>query len=175
VNLGPLKFWICTVIWLSGIKQEIQFPGESQDIGNFSGFASGLYNWQGMCVGSMVSWQTCKFCLLQLSVFLNGASWTDNMVRNCNVSIDILTTYIVLWILVFLNQDDDELHEETEEYLDGTQIAPKESLQGFGGWSARTRFATLSQQYPVFQLSFFSLCYPFMCKCGSWMDSSAGL
>ncbi|KAH8933626.1 hypothetical protein BDL97_18G039900 [Sphagnum fallax] len=41
--------------------------------------------------------------------------------------------------IVFLNQDDDELHEETEEYLDGTQIAPKESLQGFGGWSARTR------------------------------------
>ncbi|CAM6040032.1 unnamed protein product [Sphagnum compactum] len=40
---------------------------------------------------------------------------------------------------LFLNQDDDELHEETEEYLDGTQIAPKESLQGFGGWSARTR------------------------------------
>jgi hypothetical protein len=77
------------------------------------------------------------------------------MVRNCNVSIDILTTYIVLCILVFLNQDDDELHEETEEYLDGTQIAPKESLQGFGGWSARTRFAILSQQYPVFQLSFF--------------------
>ncbi|CAK9211139.1 unnamed protein product [Sphagnum troendelagicum] len=41
--------------------------------------------------------------------------------------------------IVFLNQDDDELHEETEEYLDGTQIAAKESLQGFGGWSARTR------------------------------------
>jgi cohesin complex subunit SCC1 len=40
---------------------------------------------------------------------------------------------------VFLNQDDDELHEEAEEYLDGTQIAPKESLQGFSGWSARTR------------------------------------
>jgi hypothetical protein len=43
---------------------------------------------------------------------------------------------------VFLNQDDDELHEEAEEYLDGTQIAPKESLQGFSGWSARTRFVT---------------------------------
>jgi hypothetical protein len=55
-------------------NKEIQFPGESQDIGNFSGFASGLYHWQGMCLGSMVSWQTCKFCLLQLSVFLNGAS-----------------------------------------------------------------------------------------------------
>jgi len=65
---------VLNLIWLSGIKQEIQFPGESQDIGNFSGFASGLYDWQGMCVGSMVSWQTCKFCLLQLSVFLNGAS-----------------------------------------------------------------------------------------------------
>ncbi len=68
---------------------------------------------------------------------------------------------------MFLNQDDDELHEETEEYLDGTQIAPKESLQGFGGWSARTRFATLSQQYPVFQLSFFLSATLFMRKCGS--------
>ncbi len=46
---------------------------------------------------------------------------------------------------MFLNQDDDELHEEAEEYLDGTQIAPKESLQGFSGWSARTRFVTHSQ------------------------------
>lgn len=37
---------------------------------------------------------------------------------------------------MFLNDDDDDLHEEAEDYDDSTRDA---TLQGLGGWSARTR------------------------------------
>lgn len=40
---------------------------------------------------------------------------------------------------MFLNDDDDDLHEEAEDYDDSTRDA---TLQGLGGWSARTRSVT---------------------------------
>lgn len=39
-------------------------------------------------------------------------------------------------IAVFLQDDDDDLHEEAEDYDDSVQDV---TLQGFGGWSVRTR------------------------------------
>lgn len=58
----------------------------------------------------------------------------------------------VFTFAVFLNDDDDDLHEEAEDYDDSTRDA---TLQGLGGWSARTRSVT-----------FFRVSLEMMLSCG---------
>lgn len=57
----------------------------------------------------------------------------EYLILNLNVTNQETSGYVCV---VFLQDDDDDLHEEPESW---TESMPDVTVEGFSGWSARTR------------------------------------